>query len=280
MQPSQLMNPARSSMQIFSDLISNATLQAWIWGPIMGVIFGAIFAGLTTAPAVNAPVTVTQTTQKFVVNNVVIHKRGPQTSKDSSGAGALFLALGVGVIFLIWKYVMFIELVHYVLGLLLCTVLSFSLTIALVSLIKGQFTSGTWAIYIACPLLILASCGGLLRLAKVSLDPNLTQLAAQHTFLEFYMQALSAFGRSLVICQMIGMAIISLVMACTALALLHYLALMNQRSYGVLQKFWMGLTRMTIFCSGKAWLFLLMTGLVVAFLLIEPRAAPTWMTPR
>lgn len=265
-------------MQTILDLISNATMQAWIWGPIMGVVFGALFAGITTAPNVNAPVTVTQTTQKFVVNNVVIHNRGSGGSNDSGGAGAIFLGIGVGVIFLVWKYAIFVELIHYVIEILLTTVLAFSLSTAFISLLKGQFTSSTWGVYIAAPLVILVCSGGLLRLATESFDPALTQLAAQHTFFDFYMHQLSAYGRSLILCQMIGMATIFLLIACTGVALLHYLALMNQRSYGPLQGFWIWLTRFTMFFSGQAWFFALVGGLIFAYILIEPTAVPTWTT--
>ncbi len=265
-------------MQTILDLISNATMQAWIWGPLMGVLFGVIFAGVTNPPTVNEPVTVIQTTQKFITNNVVVNQPRSGNTSDSGGAVAIWIAMALGVIFLVWMYAIHVELIHYCLWALLTTLLSFSVTTALVSLLKGQFTSNSWGIYIVAPMVILAGCGRLLVLAKDSFNPKLTELAAQHAFFDFYKNSLSEFGRSLVICQMFGMVLIFLVMICTGVALLHYLSLMNQRSYGPLRGLWMFLTRVTMFFSGKSWFFLLVGGLVLSYLLIEPGSIPTWIT--
>ncbi|TFB36277.1 hypothetical protein [Pseudomonas sp. F01002] len=263
-------------MQIFIDLVTNANLQAWVWGPLMGVLCGVLFAGITNPPTVNAPVTVIQTTRTYITN--LTTKGGSSGSASGEGAGAVFFALAIGVMFLVWKYAIYVELVHYYLWMLLSTLLAFSMTTALVSLLKGQFTSNSWAVYIVAPITILAGCGGIIGLAKSSFDPELTQLASQRTFFDFYVHGLSAYGRSLMMSQVLGMVVTLLVMVFTGLALLHYLALMNQRSYGPLHRFWMFLTGATLFFSGKSWLFVLTCGLVLAYLLIDPRYIPVWMT--
>ncbi|MDT6919025.1 hypothetical protein [Pseudomonas atacamensis] len=266
-------------MQTILDLIANATMQAWIWGPLMGVVFGALFAGITNSPAVNAPVTVTQTRTTFVTN-IVVNQRRSGSGDDGSGAVAILIAAGLGMIFVVWKYAIHIELVHYCLWALLSTLLSFSMTTALVSLIKGQFTSSSWCIYIAAPIVILAVCGRLLMLAKASFDHELTRLASQHTFWDFYAHSLSSYGQSLMIFQVLGVVLIFLVMVLTGVALLHYLALMNQRSYGPLQGFWMFLTGATMFFSGRLWFFVMAAGLGLSYVLIEPSLMPTWATQR
>ena len=78
------------------------------------------------------------------------------------------------------------------------------------------------------------------------------------------------------ISHVFGMVVTVLVMIFTGVALLHYLALMNQRSYGPLQQFWLFLTGATLFFSGKSWLFFLAAGLVLAYLMIDPGLIPTW----
>ena len=266
-------------MQAILDLIANATMQAWIWGPMMGVVFGALFAGVTNSPAVNAPVTVTQTKITFITN-IVGNQQRSGSGDDSSGAMAVLIAAGLGMVFLVWKYAIHIELVHYCLWALLSTLLSFSLTAALVSLIKGQFTSSSWCVYVAAPIAILAVCGRLLLLAKASFDPELTQLASQRTFWNFYAHSLSPYGQSLMIFQVLGVALIFLLMVFTGVALLHYLALMNQRSYGPMQGFWMFLTGATMFFSGRLWFFVMAAGLGLSYVLIEPSLMPTWATQR
>ncbi|VVO11352.1 hypothetical protein [Pseudomonas fluorescens] len=263
-------------MQIFMELVTNANLQAWVWGPLMGVLCGVLFAGITNPPTVNAPITVIQTKRTYITN--VTTTGGSAGSTSGEGAGAIFFALAVGVMFLVWKYAIYIELVHYYLWMFLSTLLAFSMTTALVSLLKGQFTSASWAVFIVAPITILSGCGAVIALAKSSFDPELTQLASQHTFFDFYMHSLSAYGRSLMMSQVLGVAVTLLVMVFTGLALVHYLALMNQRSYGPLHGFWMFLTGATLFFSGRSWLFVLAFGLVLAYLLVDPGYIPVWMT--
>ena len=266
-------------MQTFFELVENATLQAWIWGPLMGVILGAVFTGLTGAPAVNAPLTVNQT--RYVYNTRVIVNQNHSGSRGADDNGAIFgvfIAAGIGLIFLVWKYAIHVDLVHEYLWMLLSTLLGFCVTAALLSLINGQFTSGSWALYILAPIMLLCVCGHHLWLAKASLDPELTRLASTNTFMDFYFKRLSHFGQQLMICQVLGVAVVFLVMLFTGLALLHYLALMNQRSPGRLQGFWMFLTGITRGFSGRLWLFVLAAGLVLSDMLIEPGLIPTWLT--
>jgi hypothetical protein len=267
-------------MQEIVELINDATMQAWIWGPLMGVVFGALFAGVTNPPTVNQPVTVIQTTQNFITTKVVVKQQNGGSNNDSGGAVVIMIGLGLGVIFLVWQYAIHFQLIHHYLWVLLSTVLSFSLAAALMSLAKGQFTSSSWSVYIAAPMAILAGCGVLLNLAKASFDPKFTQLASQLKFTDFYMKSLSDSERSLVICQMAGMTLILFVLVCTGIALLHYLALMNQRGYGPLRGFWIFLTRITMFFSGKPWFFLLVGLLALSYLLIEPSLIPTWMAQK
>ena len=128
------------------------------------------------------------------------------------------------------------------------------------------------------PIVLLAGCGYIIDLAKKVIDPNLPSLAVQYSFLDFYMKVLSPYGRSLAVSHVLGIGIAFLVIIFTGVALLHYLALMNQRSLGLLHGFWVYLTRITLFFSGKAWFFLMGGGLLLAYLLVEPWAIPNWMT--
>ncbi|HAB02944.1 MAG TPA: hypothetical protein DCE25_08455 [Pseudomonas sp.] len=266
-------------MQTMLDLIHNATLQAWIWGPLMGVILGALFAGLTSAPTVNAPVTVSQTKNVYLTKVIVTDPRA-SSGDDDKGTMVILIGAGLGLAFLVWKYAVHFDEVHNGLMGLLLTLLAFSLTTAVVSFFKGQFTSSSWALYIAAPCSILVACAALLSLARVSFDPALTPLATQHTFLSFYTQGLSSYGQIFMMFQVLGVALIFLVMVFTGVALLHYLALMNQRSYSPLQGLWIFLTGLTLAFSGARWLFVMALLLGLSALLIEPGLMTKWVTQR
>ncbi|MNJ40470.1 hypothetical protein D3C77_353670 [compost metagenome] len=263
-------------MHTIWNLIENATLQAWIWGPLMGVVFGALFAGLTNSPTVNAPVTVSQTKNVYITKVVVNHPRS-QSSDDASGGLALLIAAVFGLAFMVWKYTIYFDYVHDCLWTLLATLLAFSLTAALVSLCKGQFTSSSWAVYIFSPIAIFAACSGLLTLAKSTFDPGLTQLALKHTFWDFYAHSLSTYWQLFIVFQILGVALVFLVMVFTGVALLHYLALMNQRSYGQLQGFWMFLTGVTMVFSGRLWLLFMGVLLGISLILIKPTFMLAWV---
>lgn len=263
-------------MQPIWDLMTNAHMEAWIWGPLMGAIVGMMFAGFNAPLSEKAPVTVIQTTRVFVTNNIVVHNKQHISTSDNSGAGAIFFAFFIATLFLVWKYVVYIEYVRHALTVLISTVLAFSLTAAILSIVKGQFNSSSWLLYIFAPMTTLATNYFLLNLAANSLDPELPALAAKSAPLDFYMNQLTEYGRIFILFQMLGMILILITTVCTALVLIHYLALMNQRSPSNVQPFWTWVTRSTLFFSGKGWL-VLMTGFVIlAYILIEPSCMSTW----
>lgn len=263
-------------MQTIWDLMTNAHMEAWVWGPLMGAVVGIMFAGFNAPLSEKAPVTVIQTTRVFVTTNIVVHNKQDTGTSDSSSAGAIFFVLFIATLFLVWKYVVYVEYIRYALTALITTVLAFSLTAAILSIVKGQFNSNSWLLYIFAPMAALAANYFLLTLAANSLDPELPALAVKSTPFDFYLNQLSEYGRMLIIFQMLGMILILITTVCTAIVLIHYLALMNQRSPGSVQPFWTWLTRTTIFFSGKGWL-VLMTGLVIlVYVLIEPNCMPAW----
>lgn len=264
-------------MQTIWYLMTNAHMEAWVWGPLMGAVVAMVFAGFSGPPGEGAPVTVIQTTRTFVTKKIVINNHHSNNG-DSGGAGAIFIALFVATLFLAWKYVIYVELIRYALTAFITSILAFSITTAIFSIIKGQFNSSTWVVYVFGPMSILTACFVLLNLATDSLDPNLSTLAAQTTFIDFYMNKLSEYGRAVVLYQMLGMTIILLASSCTAVVLIHYLALMNQRSFTRVQPFWAWLARTTLFLSNKGWLVMTTILLIIAFILIEPTHMATWTT--
>ncbi|WP_152690461.1 hypothetical protein [Pseudomonas fluorescens] len=263
-------------MQVLIDMATNATWQAWIWGPLMGVVFSVLFAGLTNQPASSAPITVVQTKKVFVQNvNVNVNKSG---SSDSEG-GLVILAAGfIALIAIVWNYSIYVEEIHYWLWAVLLTMFSVSFFMVMISLLKGQFTSWSWWKYIGVPIIFLGGCGYVLFLAKSNFSPDITRMALKYKAFDFYMKGLNDYGRIFVISHVMGVAIAFVVMVCASVALLHYLALMNQRSVGALHGFWVFLTRVTSVFSDKAWFFLMGFMLLISYLLVEPRAIPAWFT--
>ncbi|MGZ5051063.1 MAG: hypothetical protein ACXWAS_08425 [Methylobacter sp.] len=263
-------------MEMFSEVINNSLFQAVVLGPIMGIVFGALLAGLTKSPSPDAPATVIRTKEIYVTR--IIKRRGQRRKSSNDDAMPTFIALAIGLIFIIWKYAILVEEIQFYIATTLLTALSFSVTAVFISFLKGQFTSEEWWVYIISPVIILCACMFLLNLAHTSFDPKITQGALANTFFQFYTKWLSDYGRSFMIFHVLGVVILYAVILLTSLALLHYLSLMNQRSNGSMQNFWSFLVRITIFFSGRSWLVLTSVFLVLSYLAIEPTFLPMWVT--
>lgn len=263
-------------MDVVSEFINNPLMQSLLLGPLMGVVFAALFSGLNKSPEPQAPATVIQTRTIYVTK--VVERR--QTSNQSDDGMGLLIAVGIALLFVIWKYAIYFDTIQYYLASLILTVLSFSSTTILISLVKGQYTSSEWWLYTVGPLMSLCISIYLLNLAKISFDPSIQQGALDNTFLTFYTDWLSEYGRNFMFAHVGGVVILALAVILTAFSLIHYLSLMNQRSSGMMHGLWFFLTKSTSFFSGKFWVVFIAFLLVAAYALINPDLVATWMTKK
>lgn len=263
-------------MDIVLEFINDPLMQSLLLGPLMGVIFAALFSGLNKSPEPQAPATVIQTRTVYVTR--VVERR--QASNQSDDGMGLLIIGGIGLLFILWKYAIYFDTIQYYLASLILTVFSFSATTIIISLVKGQYTSGEWWLYTAGPLVSLCIAIYLLNLAKINFDPSIQQGALSNTFFTFYSDWLSEYGRNFMFAHVGGIVILALAVILTALSLIHYLSLMNQRSSGIMHGLWFFLTKSTSFFSGKSWLVLIGFLLVAAYTLINPDLMATWMTKK
>jgi hypothetical protein len=263
-------------MEVVSEFINNPLMQSLLLGPLIGVFFAALFSGLNRSPEPQAPATVVQT-RTIYVTKVVERRQAPKQSDDGMG---LLIAGGVALIFVIWKYAIYFDTIQYYLASLILTVLSFSATTILISLVKGQYTSSEWWLYTAGPLISLCVSIYLLNLAKISFDPSIQQGALNNNFWTFYTDWLSEYGRNFMFAHVGGVVILALAVLLTAFSLIHYLSLMNQRSSGMMHGLWFFLTKSTSFFAGKFWVIFIAFLLVAAYALINPDLVATWMTKK
>ena len=261
-------------MEFISELFINPIMQSMILGPIMGVVFAALFAGLTKSPTNQAPITVVQTREVYVTR--VVERQG-QRSNSEEGGGIL-VAAGFVLLFVLWKYAIYVNEIHQIIGFALLTVLSFSATAIFLSYLKGQFTSEEWWVYLISPLILLVGCLYLLNLAHSTFDPEITKLALQTNLWDFYTKSLTDFGRNFMIAHVGGVITLCLVILFSFMALLHYLSLMNQRSAGAMSGLWFFITKATMFFSGKAWLVAATILIIFSYIGIEPKAGASWLT--
>lgn len=263
-------------MEFISELFNNPIMQSMVLGPIMGIVFAALFAGFTERPSNHVPVTVVQTREVYVTR--IIDRRGGRSNSDEGGE--ILVVAGFGLLFVLWKYAIYVNEIHQLIGFGLLTALSFSVTAIFLSYLKGQFTSEEWWVYLASPLLLLVGCMYLLNLAHTSFDPEITKMALQENLWQFYTKSLTEFGRNFMLTHVAGVIVLCLVILFSFMALLHYLSLMNQRSAGAMSGFWFFITRATMFFSGGAWLVAAAILIILSYICIEPNAGASWLTER
>jgi len=261
-------------MEVVLEFVHNPLAQSLLLGPLMGVIFAALFSGLTKSPGTQAPATVTQT-RTIYVTKVVERSRSSNGSDDGM---ALLITGGFALVFIIWKYAIYFDVVQYYLATAILSVLSFSVTTIIISLAKGHYTSDDWWLYTAGPMILLCVSAYLLNLVKINFDPSIQQGAINNSFWSFYTDWLSEYGRNFMFAHVSGVALLALAIIFTAFSSIHYLALMNQRSPGAMQGFWFFLTRSTSFLSGKVWFVFVAFLLGGAYLLINPDFVANWIT--
>jgi len=260
-------------MLIISELLQDSLFQAAIIGPIMGVLFAALFAGLNKSPSTDIPISIIQTREVYVTKTIEYKSQ----NSNQDGMGILLIA-GFTFLFASWKYSIYINLIHYYIFVGIISALSFSLIIIIISYLKGQFTSREWWIYVASPFILLLSSIFLLNFAYSSFNPEITNLALENNVINFYSKALSEYGRNFMLAHLLGMLLLCLLILLSFFAMLHYLSLMNQRSNGFVGNVWFFFARKTIFFSGKKWLLLSFILLVLSFISLNPDALATWLT--
>ncbi|WP_194868653.1 hypothetical protein [Pseudoalteromonas sp. PPB1] len=254
------------------EIFFNSTMQSFVFSPLMGVIFGALFTGLTSKPSNHAPKTVVET------RRVYIERRYRNSRNSSNDDGGGIFALLFLLIFVLWKYVQVAPLIHEYIQTGLVTMSAFCFSGFLMSILRGQYTSHEWLERVFVPFCTLVMCFPLLSLAKEAITFDLVELANSSNIVEFYMDELSEYGRYFLMFQVIGICTLILLATLSTVTFVHYLALMNQRESGSLYYFWTWVTRVTSRLSGNGAYVILIILLVVTALLLNGQIA-NWVTP-
>ncbi|MET1253820.1 hypothetical protein [Aliikangiella maris] len=255
---------------MFEQWLNSNFTHSLLLSPLMGIVFGALFAGLTKSADNQTPRTIIKTRE--VYKERVIYRNGNR-SKSNNDDGGIVIAAGVGLLFIIWQYAVWAVEVHQYLSFTLFGVLSFCLTTTVISLFKGQFTSNEWWVYILFPLAFLSLSVYLLGEVKSRFDPELTPLAKEAGVYKFYFKSLSDYGRTFMITHVLGVACLTVLILTTTFVGVHYLSLMNQRTGGVMQGFWSFMVRATEVVSGRKGTVLSTFFGVLSFLLINEHIA-------
>lgn len=257
-------------MDQFIAWLNNSLVQSAIISPLVGTIFGVMFAGLNNPPSPAAPVTVKQTVIIFKQTIVVNQNGGNAQSRDD--AAAYLIAMIVFVAGITWGYSRYsAEVLGYWLnGLFSAT--AFVLSAAIASAIRGQYSSREWGWYILTPIIGVGFSFYLVYLANAGVILDAREAAQSHGFIEFYFKVLDDKNRRWLILQIAGVFFGMLVTLIAAFRSVHYLALMNQRTAGKLSSFWYFLARITLFAGRTKGVVFLFVMAVMAYLALSGNA--------
>lgn len=250
------------------EIFSNSVLQSFLFSPLMGVVFGVLFAGLSAKPSATATITVVETRRVFIERTRV--------NRRSQSDGGEFFGIAILVAFVVWKYLQFAPEVLAYIQMALISMTAFGLTCFFVSIIKDYFTSYDWLIRVAVPTVILVLCLIVLAVAKQKITPDLIELAQNNNITKFF-TSLTRYESYLVISHVFGVCLLVIVALINTLNLLHYLSLMNQRNYSSTSNLWFFLTRITFRFSGKGAYIVTALFLTLSFLLVSGKVA-LWIT--
>lgn len=252
-----------------SDFLSNSVLQSFIFSPLMGVLFGALFAGLSAKPTGAAPRTIIETRTVYI-------ERNTRQRKGKSDGGEIY-GFAILLFFVAWKYLQFAPTVLYYVELTLVSMLSFGLACFTVSTIKAHYIDTDWAFRVVVPTVILGLCLVILAKAKGVITPDLVELAGKSNVIEFFM-ALTQYGRFFSVFHIVGLCILIFIAIIGTLSLLHYLALMNLRSDSPISGVWSFITRVTFRFSSRGVYVLSLILLGVSAFMVDGTIAQ-WITP-
>lgn len=250
------------------EILQDSIMQSFIFSPLMGVFFAAIFTGFTSSPSLYTPTTVIETKRVYIDRRTQYISNRSKNSDGNEGMALVFILL-----FLVFAYVKNVPIIHHYLAMSWAVLFSFCATGLLVSFTKGHFTSIEWLRRVLIPMSTLMSCLMLLIVAKEGISSGLIEIANTTNMWQFFTKELTEYGRYYLVFHVTGILCLMLLLLCSTATIVHYLALMNQREYGYFHDIWVWLTAITSRLSGERTGVALMIGGVVSYLLLSGKIA-------
>lgn len=244
-----------------SSILTNTTLQAFLFSPLMGIIFAAIFSGSNRVQGQLVTVHQKRTT---VVNNYYVNKSKSKSTQDDRDT---LIFLGLGMLFLIWFYSLHAEIVHQILILCFSTAFYFTLTSVCIAYWKERIRGERWILVMMLPVLSLFF-GLYLALEVNSNFPNyLSEVAKHYGFVQFYITGLDTDERIFLIDHTVGILFLSLLAIQGIATSIHYAALMSSSPNGNTYREWIEFK--TRHLATVKWGVLMLIFASIAFLFLE-----------
>ncbi|MGM9485724.1 hypothetical protein [Ideonella sp. YS5] len=245
-------------------VLGNSHFEAWVAGPLLGVIMGAVFAGLGKRPGGASPSDVSPSKAREDLEDSAprssgsgrqVHHHhyhhGRPNDSDPSWVIAVLLALGVAL----FLFAAYLPEISDTLCISIATVSTFAVTAAAVALLSGRFNTVDWWVHAVAPALTLVACLWVTTIARNAVSDDVVHyakglLASQPGSVGGVIKGAMTFFRAIkseyVQWMLFDMLAFVLLFASTILCALqcsYYVSLANVRDGG--GSFWQHIARMT-----------------------------------
>lgn len=248
--------------------LRDSLTQSILLSPLMGVIFGTIFSGLTGGNREVGRASV-QETIVIIKERIIIRERGGQngTRSNDDPVGLLFVLVAV-MVASIYLYAVYAEPIIEYASITAFNAIAFGFSALTVSAIRGRLNSGEWIAYTFIPIALVSCSLFLLYRADLGILPGAKEAAESAGAFNFYFDVLNDKQRYWIIPQLFGLLGTVVFLFFSIVLVIHNIAALQVIYDGFMQRFWRSVFMFTNAFSGKvAWVLLSILGVVTYFFL-------------
>lgn len=204
------------------NLIENTTLQAFLFSPIMGVLFSILFVGSNQNNQTSGLSFVNQ--QKIIIKH---HYHRTSTSNGNSDLSLELIAVVIAVLLMLWLYSSYAFEVQVSLIVSILMLLFFSVASTLIGYLKGTIIGIRWFISQLLPIIVLTFSFIIAHDVSNEFPEHIPALAQKYNVYHFYFDGLSKDERIFMFDHLSGMILLVILVLEAFAMILHNLALMK-----------------------------------------------------
>ncbi|WP_456267999.1 hypothetical protein M1D97_12205 [Kushneria sp. AK178] len=246
--------------------LRDSLIQSLLLSPLMGLVFGTIFSGLTVG---NREVGKTSVRETIIIIKERITIRdggGRKGGASNDDPMVLLFFLLVVTVFSIYLYAVYAKSIIEYASIAALNVIAFGFSVLIVSAIKGRLNSGEWIAYTFIPIVFVSCSLLLLHRADLGILPGAKEAAESAGAYRFYFDVLDDEQRYWVIAQLFGLLGTIVFLFFSIVLVVHNIAALQVIYNGFMQPFWQSVFLFTNAFSGRfAWVFLSVLGVVTYF---------------
>jgi hypothetical protein len=262
-------------LEMLISILGNSHFEAYVAGPLLGLIVGCIFSALGTRPpssSVESRLSPQDTLERIELNQERLRRRNVRDvhhhhyhrgdGKSSDDGLPILIVIGFSLFVAMFLFAAFLPQIAFSLYCFISSVAMFSMTASVLAWVTGQFNTIDWWRHAIFPFVVSLGCFRITVLANQAISDDVVVFArkllgAGPFSLAVIINGSIKFFRALddryvhwMIFDMLAFVSISLCATIALLRCVYYVALSNARVSG--REFWGGLALLTKRFSGTS----------------------------